>query len=96
MPKGPKAPKTWHATSADHGSDGFDGFLLIDETGIIQDDGGQTPVGRHIGSLVPDAIAFMSESAEERDALSRLARVLAAGGPPAADVRRGFYLNIQV
>ncbi len=93
MPKGPTAPKTWYATSAGHGSDGF---LLIDETGIIQDDGGQTPVGRHIGSLVPDATALMSDSPEERDALSRLARVLAAGDPPAADVPRGFYLNIQV
>ncbi len=94
--------------AADHGSDGN---LLIDETGVIldtnpaakqmlgagaEDDGGQTPVDRHIGSLIPDATALMSDSPEERTALSRLARVLAAGDPPAADVRRGFYLNIHV
>ncbi len=37
-----------------------------------------------------------SDSPEERKALSRLARVLAAGEPPATDVPRGFYLNIRV
>jgi len=37
-----------------------------------------------------------SDSPDERNALSRLARVVAAGDPPAADVPRGFYLNIQV
>ena len=93
--------------AADHGSDGI---LLIDETGFIldtnpavkqtlgagaQDYGRQTLVDRHIGSLIPDATAFMSDSPEERNALSRLARVLAAGDPPAAGVRRGFYLDIQ-
>ncbi len=93
--------------AADHGSDGI---LVIDETGFIldtnpaakqmlgagaQDYGRQTLVDRHIGSLRPDATALMSDSPEERNALSRLARVLAAGDPPAAGVRRGFYLDIQ-
>ncbi len=92
MPKGPKAPKTWYATSAGHGSDGF---LLIDETGVILD---TNPAAKPMlgAGAHDDGAALMSESAEERDALSRLGGVLAAGGPPAADVRRGYYLNIQV
>ncbi len=42
------------------------------------------------------AVGRRSDSPEERNALSRLARVLDAGDAPAADVPRGFYLNIQV
>ncbi len=42
------------------------------------------------------AVGRNSDSPEERNALSRLARVLDAGDAPAADVPRGFYLNIQV
>ena len=52
-----------------------DGILLLDESGVIvdanpaakqmlgtgaRDDGAQTPVGRHIGSLIPDSIALMA------------------------------------
>ena len=52
-----------------------DGILLLDESGVIvdanpaakqmlgagaRDDGAQTPVGRHIGSLIPDATALMA------------------------------------
>ena len=58
--------------AVDHSSDGI---LLIDETGVILDansaakqmlgagargDGAQTLVGRHIGSLIPDATALMA------------------------------------
>ncbi len=42
------------------------------------------------------AAGRQSDSPDEGNALSRLAQVLAAGDPPAADVPRGFYLNIQV
>ena len=58
--------------AVDHSSDGI---LLLDEIGVIvdanpaakqmldagaQDDGAQTLVGRHIGSLIPDATALMA------------------------------------
>ena len=58
--------------AVDHSSDGI---LLLDGNGVIldanptakqmlgagaQDDGAQTPVGRHIGSLIPDAAALMT------------------------------------
>ncbi len=41
-------------------------------------------------------VGHRSDSPEERQALSRLARVLAGDEPPRTDVPRGFYLNIQV
>ncbi len=60
--------------------------------------GGDRPAGYDTARdvKVRAAAGRRSDSLEERDALSRLARVLDAGDPPAADVRRGFYLNIQV
>ena len=92
--------------AADHSSDGI---LVIDETGFILDtnptaermlgagaqDYGRQTVDRPIGSLIPDTTVLVSDSPEERNALSRLTRVLAAGDPPAAGVRRGFYLDIE-
>ncbi len=60
--------------------------------------GGDRPAGYDSARDVKVRVAVgrQSESPEERNALSRLARVLAAGDPPPADVPRGFYLNIQV
>ena len=60
--------------------------------------GGDRPAGYDSARdvKVRAAAGRQSESPEERNALSRLARVLAAGDPPPADVPRGFYLNIQV
>ena len=60
--------------------------------------GGDRPAGYDSARdvKVRAVVGRQSESPEERNALSRLARVLAAGDPPAADVPRGFYLNIQV
>ncbi len=60
--------------------------------------GGDRPAGYDTARDVKVRVAVgrQSDSPEERNALPRLARVLAAGDPPAADVPRGFYLNIQV
>ncbi len=60
--------------------------------------GGDRPAGYDSARdvTVRAATGRPSESPQERNALSRLARVLAAGDPPPADVPRGFYLNIQV
>ena len=60
--------------------------------------GGDRPAGSDTARdvKVRAAAGRQSESPEGRTALSRLARVLAAGDPPPADVPRGFYLNIQV
>ena len=72
--------------AVDHSSDGI---LLLDEIGVIldanpaarqmlgadaQDDGAQTLVGRHIGSLIPDATALMAR--------------LDSGAAPAPGIRR--------
>jgi hypothetical protein len=40
--------------------------------------------------------ADQADSAEMRAALKRLARILASGQPPRANVPRGFYLNFTV
>ena len=60
--------------------------------------GGDRPAGYDSARdvKVRAAAGRQSDSPDERNALSRLARVLAAGDPPPADVPRGFYLNIQV
>ena len=60
--------------------------------------GGDRPAGYHTAGdvKVRAAAGRQSDSPEERTALSRLVRVLAAGDPPTADVPRGYYLNIQV
>ncbi len=60
--------------------------------------GGDRPAGYDSARdvKVRAAAGRQSESPEERNALSRLARVLAAGDPPAAAVPRGFDLSIQV
>ncbi len=60
--------------------------------------GGDRAGGHHAAPEVKvrAAVGRNSDSPEERKALSRLARVLAAGEPPATDVPRGFYLNIRV
>ena len=72
--------------AVDHSSDGI---LLLDEIGVIldanpaarqmlgagaQDDGAQTLVGRHIGSLIPDATALMARPD--------------SGAAPGSDIRR--------
>ncbi len=60
--------------------------------------GGDRPAGYHTAGdvKVRAAAGRQSDSPEERTALSKLVRVLAAGDPPTADVPRGYYLNIQV
>ncbi len=60
--------------------------------------GGDRPAGYESARdvKVRAAAGRQSDSPEERTALSRLVRVLAAGDPPTADVPRGYYLNIQV
>lgn len=60
--------------------------------------GGDRPAGYDTARdvKVRAAAGRRSDSPEERNALSRLARVLDAGDPPAANVPRGYYLNIQV
>ncbi len=60
--------------------------------------GGDRPAGYDTARdvRVRTAVGRRSDSPEERNALPQLARVVAAGDPPATDVPRGFYLNIQV
>ena len=60
--------------------------------------GGDRPAGYDTARdvRVRTAAGRRSDSPEERNALSRLARVVAAGDRPATDVPRGFYLNIRV
>ena len=60
--------------------------------------GGDRPAGYDTARDVRAGAAAgrRSDSPEERNALSRLARVVAAGDPPATYVPRGFYLNIRV
>ncbi len=60
--------------------------------------GGDRPAGHDTTRdvRVRAAAGRRSDSPEEGNAVSRLARVVAAGDPPATDVPRGFYLNIQV
>lgn len=60
--------------------------------------GGDRPAGYDTARdvKVRAAAGRRFDSPEEGNGLSRLARVLAAGDPPPADVPRGFYLNIQV
>ncbi len=60
--------------------------------------GGDRPAGYDTARDVKARAApgRQSDSPDERAALSRLARVVAAGDPPATDVPRGYYLNIQV
>ena len=60
--------------------------------------GGDRPAGYDTARdvKVRAAAGRQSDSPGERNALSRLPRVVDAGDPPPADVPRGFYLNIQV
>ncbi len=60
--------------------------------------GGDRPAGYDTARdvRVRGAAGRRSDSPDGRNALSRLAQILAAGDPPPADVPRGFYLNIRV